>query len=138
MCSQLWLVREWVWTNITFKWFSVSIWMCSQMWLHKEWFWTKITFEWFFTSVRIWMCSQLWLVREWFWKKFTFKWFFTSVRICMACQRITAQYLIVSVSYFALKLYSMPENCSTGMASLAFVLYFDAIWHPRELLHRNC
>ena len=45
--------------------------------------------------------------------------------------------LLVWVSYIALKLYAMSKNYSTGMAILGLIVCFEAVWHPRELQHRN-
>jgi hypothetical protein len=56
----------------------------------------------------------------------------------MACQRITEQGLLVQVSYLALKQYGMPENYNTGIASPGLIPRFEAVWHVRELQHRNC
>jgi hypothetical protein len=56
----------------------------------------------------------------------------------MACQRITAQELLVQVSYLALMQYGMSENYSTGIASPGLIPRFEAVWHVRELLNRDC
>jgi hypothetical protein len=56
----------------------------------------------------------------------------------MACQRITAQELLVQVSYLALKQYGIPENYSTGIASTGLIPRFEAVWHVRDLQHKIC
>jgi len=56
----------------------------------------------------------------------------------MACQRITAQELLVQVSYLALKKYGMSENYSTRFASPGLIPHFEEVWHAWELQHRNC
>jgi hypothetical protein len=50
----------------------------------------------------------------------------------MQCQRIATENLLAWVSYLALKLNGMPENCNWEFASLGLKPYFEAVCHARE------